>query len=610
MSDTISFKKQKLNDKAVEIKRPGPVQGKVKYVHSKDMPGAEETSVLIWTTDSGELFVGGGPGNSIKKISDIVIVPDIDVLPEIGVKDKLYVSASDAAIYFWTKDGYQQIGTGNGSGGTIQTKIFEYPAAAQFPPAGQAKAIYIAKDADFLYRFDETNEKYIQLARQSTDPAIAVKFDAINTALSNKVDKTAMSEYRAKANKIAEIDLDPAIVSKLNATASGYDDTTIKSRVSAVENSKTDKSYAEATYLKKTDKITETQLDNALQNKMITMQNNIANKADQSTVTGLQTNVADLTNNVSNLQTAVNSKADASTVANLQTNVDNLQTDVVGIGNHISNMQTDLTNVESALDQKANASDLASYRPIDEKITADDLDPAVTNQVGKVPAMEQQIADLLARVAALENVTTSKDVLSLVAVTSLSVANGTTFGNLLLPNKVTANLSDSTTTTLSVTWNSATYDGNTAGTYIIDGVLILPTDVTNSKSLQPSVQVTVQSQAGSGYEYEFSIIDPMNWSKTLDEIHPGLEIKDEEFYGPSLDTGDGGTVKVYYLGTEPTRQYSSDPKYVPNDLQHMTNGSLTSPTPDQFVSYDSSIRTISFGSGSLGTRVYKLVKTA
>lgn len=610
MSDTISFKKQKINDKAVEIKRPGPVQGKVKYVHSKDMPDAEEKSVLIWTTDSGELFVGGGAGNSIKKISDIVIVADIDVLPEIGVKEKLYVSAADATIYFWTKDGYQQIGTGNGSGGTIQTKIFEYPAAAQFPPAGQAKAIYIAKDADFLYRFDETNDKYIQLARQSTDPAIAVKFDAINTALSNKVDKTAMSEYRAKANKIAETDLDPAIISKLNTAASGYDDTAIKSRVSAVETSKTDKSYAESTYMKKTDKVAETQLDNALQNKMTTMQNNIANKADQSAVSGLQTTVTALTNNVSNLQTVVSSKADASTVANLQTNVGNLQIDVLGIGNHISNMQTDLTNVESALDQKANASDLASYRPIDEKITADDLDPAVTKQVDKVPTMEQQIADLLARVAALENVTTSKDILSLVAVTPLSVANGTTFGTLLLPNKVTANLSDSTTAALSVTWNSATYDGNTAGTYTIDGVLTLPTAVTNSKSLQPSVQVTVQSESGSGYEYEFSITDPMNWSKTLDEIHPGLEIKDEEFYGPSLDTGDGGTVKVYYLGTEPTRQYSSDPKYVPNDLQHVTNGSLTSPTPDQFVSYDSSIRTISFGSGSLGTRVYKLVKTA
>jgi hypothetical protein len=765
MSSVISFKNPKLQDKAVEIKRIGATPGILKYVLSKNMPSVEEKSVMIFTTDTAELFIGGGTGNPVKKVSDVIVVPNIDALPEIGLKEKLYVSAAESLLYFWTQEGYQQIGVGDGSGGIIQTKIFEYSKAAQFPPTGQIKAIYIAKDADFMYRYDEEAGRYVQLARQSTDPTIAAKFDAINIALIGKAEKTSLSDYRAKTDRVAESDLDPAtqaklnqnltryddsaiktrvtgvelnkadktqlsnyrqkaekiaqsdldlalsgkidsipapyndaqiksditalqnnktdksaliafrkssdkivetdlseaviakldkpayddsvvlaeltklneakidtvdaentyrkksnsireidlesaLVSKINTAAAGYDDTDLKTRMNGAEQNKTDKSYAESTYVKKTDKISETQFDSALATKLSNMQNMIANKADQSTVAAVQNNVGTLTSNVNNLQTAVNSKADASTVANLQNNVNTLQTDINSVTNHLSTIDVHLENLETKIDKKVDNSALVNYRPVTDKVTADDLAPSVKQEVVKVSVLEQTLADLLKRIAALENVATSKDILSLATVTPMTVAYGCSFASLLLPNKMTASLSDSTTASLRVTWNSATYNANIAGIYTIDGVLTLPSDVTNTKGFKPSVQVTVQPQAsGDSYSYEFSLTG-VDWDITLDQIHSGLQLTDEEFYGPSLDTGEGATVKVYYIGTEPTRQYSADPQYVPTDLQKLSNDTLTSPTPDQFASFDGSINTISFGNASLGTRVYKLVKTA
>jgi hypothetical protein len=759
MSSTISFKKQKLNDKSVEIKRIGALVGVLKYVLSKDIPATEEKSVLLVTTDTTELFVGGGLGNPLKKVSDIIVVADVGALPETGLKDKLYVSTADKAIYFWDENGFQQLGASGGSGGTIQTKIFEYDKAADFPATGQSKSIYITKDADYMYRFDVGANKYVQLARQSTDPTIAARFAAIDSAVlakaektdlggyrqktdkvtesdldvstaaklnqnlspyddralktrisgvelnkadktqlinyrqktdkvaqadldldlsgkidsipapyndtqvktdlaalqNNKADKTALSvfrktadsiqetdldssviaklnkpayddtlviqeitnldndkldkvdaanAYRKKSDVIKESDLDPAVALKLNLAAIGYDDSVLKSRVSTVESEKTDKTYAETTYLKKTDKIAESQLDPAFAGKVSTLQTQVANKADQSTVAGIQASVTGLTSNVNTLQTAVASKADGSTVANLQSNVNTLQSDINKTANHLATVEVGLSNVESKLSQKADASDLANYRSIDSKITATDLDTAVNSTINKVPTMEQTITTLLARVAALENVATSKNILSLATITPLNVAYGTLFSSLLLPNKVTATLSDSTSASLSVAWNSATYNANTAGIYTIDGVLTLPSYVTNTNNLKPTVQVTVAAApAASGWSYEFKLTQPTMTSITLNDIHTGLRFTDDEFYTD-------GAVKVYYIGTEPTRQYAANPKYVPNSTEVP---GITTPTPDGYIDFDSTLDdtkggTLYFSGGSLGTRVYKVVK--
>lgn len=844
MSATISFKKNKLKDKTVEIKRIGALPGVVKYVLKKDIPSVEEKSVMVYTTDTTELFIGGGAGQPLKRVSDIITVADVNALPEVGVKEKLYVSEADKVIYFWNgTDGFQQVGGGTGGGGSvIQTKIMEYPTAAEFPAEGQAKAIYIDKETDFLYRYDADTTKYIQLARQAADPTITAKFNAIDKALADKASKTDLSGYRARTDKLTEADLDPAtiaklntnlapyddsalksrisgvetskadkvalddyrkktdaiaeadldaglkgkidaipapyddsavkssisaldagkadksalldyrknsmkiteadldsaaqtklnapgyddtdikadvaalqadaatktelaaatadvlkktdkiaetsltpelvtkinaaatgyddsavkadiealktnaatktevadavadiadlqtkaatkdevtaatadmlkktdqigetnlapeVVSKLNAAATGYDDTALKGRVSAVEANKAEMTYTEATYLKKTDKISQEQLPTELTDKVSAIETDLGNKASKAEVTAVADNVTALT-------TEVNNKASKSDVTAVQTELGNVKTDLTAAKTDLATTKTDLATakadidaVETAVAGKADKSDLNNYRPVGEKITAADLDPTVTTEIQKVPTLETTVADLLARVAALETASpVSLTVKSIAAIAAKSVAYATAFGDLGLPTTVSITLSDNTTASASVAWESGSYSPSTAGIQTVTGVITPPTNVTNPSNLKATVSVTVAASTTAPFEYTFQFENPTDavTGMKLGDINPDLRFTTDEFY----ITND---IKVYYLGTAPTLQYKDSPIYVPTSIQASEGMAVTS--PDGYVDFDESDDPIwkggriYFSSGSMGTRVYKVVR--
>lgn len=72
-----------------------------------------------------------------------------------------------------------------------------------------------------------------------------------------------------------------------------------------------------------------------------------------------------------------------------------------------------------------------------------------------------------------------------------------------LPNTVGVTLSDTTTPSVPVTWDTAAvaFDGNTPGKYLFTGTLTLPTGVTNPRNLQANVNVIVKS-AGTGTDTE------------------------------------------------------------------------------------------------------------
>ena len=75
------------------------------------------------------------------------------------------------------------------------------------------------------------------------------------------------------------------------------------------------------------------------------------------------------------------------------------------------------------------------------------------------------------------------------------VAYGTAVSELNLPTEVEVTYTDGTTGTASVTWNTDSYDGNTAGDYTLEGTLSFADNITNPKNLTASVKVTVAKKA-------------------------------------------------------------------------------------------------------------------
>ncbi len=83
---------------------------------------------------------------------------------------------------------------------------------------------------------------------------------------------------------------------------------------------------------------------------------------------------------------------------------------------------------------------------------------------------------------------------------AITVANGTGLSKVGLPATVSIGLSDSTTSSAVVTWDSGTpvYNGNTAGTYVFSGTLGASNEYTNDNQLMASIQVVVKSAQSTG----------------------------------------------------------------------------------------------------------------
>lgn len=88
------------------------------------------------------------------------------------------------------------------------------------------------------------------------------------------------------------------------------------------------------------------------------------------------------------------------------------------------------------------------------------------------------------------------DVASVAPISDINVVYGTDFASVNLPTTITATMSDSTTQSVTVTWDSGTpaYDGNTPGTYVFSGTLTLPDNITNTNNVKASVNIIVAAQ--------------------------------------------------------------------------------------------------------------------
>lgn len=92
-------------NKQVDHTKPSLNLATLKYTTKKKITDAENEGVLVFTTDTGELFVGTGYDTFIKKISD-VFVGNYSDFPSVGVVDKIYLAVDEHKIYYWNKNRY------------------------------------------------------------------------------------------------------------------------------------------------------------------------------------------------------------------------------------------------------------------------------------------------------------------------------------------------------------------------------------------------------------------------------------------------------------------------------------------------------------------------
>lgn len=157
MAQTMRF----VNDKDSKQKTNSVVHkavfdaAQLKYGKTKALPKNEVHSILMYTEDTGELFMGMGGSSPIKKLSDVVVLPTVNDLPAPGVTDRLYIAQETNTMHYWDGAQYQTIGAAGGTSTiTVTPRIFEYDKKEDFPATGIAPAIYIEKQTGFLYRFE------------------------------------------------------------------------------------------------------------------------------------------------------------------------------------------------------------------------------------------------------------------------------------------------------------------------------------------------------------------------------------------------------------------------------------------------------------------------
>ena len=174
MAQTMHFTFGKNAKKNTVVRKATLDAASLKYGKSVALPDSEVHSVLIYTEDTGELFIGMGGGQPLKKLSNSLVFPTINDFPAPGVKQRLYVAEDTKSLYFWDGAQYQMIGGATGSTVTVTPRIFEYDDKADFPATGVGPAIYIEKNTGNMFRYD--NGKYEPIggtsAANSFGPAI------------------------------------------------------------------------------------------------------------------------------------------------------------------------------------------------------------------------------------------------------------------------------------------------------------------------------------------------------------------------------------------------------------------------------------------------------
>ena len=189
----------------------------------KFLPEREAASTMIYTQDTGEIFIGGGGSSPIRKLSEIKTLNTINELPAAGVEDRLYVAKETGSIHYWNGTEYKTLGLAGGSGDPIAVipRVIEFDSENDFPAKGISPAIYIARDTGVLYRYDADHGYKILCGSEVLDK-MSQDLDAVKETIRNvkemAVKKTDLDAFRKAADKITEADIDAALLEKIKVS--------------------------------------------------------------------------------------------------------------------------------------------------------------------------------------------------------------------------------------------------------------------------------------------------------------------------------------------------------------------------------------------------------
>ena len=79
----------------------------LKFGRTIAVPKIENHGVMIFTEDTGELFIGQGSSMPIKKLSSVRMFDSVKALPIPGVKDCLYIAMESNSMHFWDGKKYR-----------------------------------------------------------------------------------------------------------------------------------------------------------------------------------------------------------------------------------------------------------------------------------------------------------------------------------------------------------------------------------------------------------------------------------------------------------------------------------------------------------------------
>lgn len=588
MSNIIAFTKGNKNTAGKTYAKPALPVGILKYGTSNSLPDNEEASVMIFTQDTGEIYIGNDEGKKLKRVSDVVVGKTANDFPVPGLSEKLYVSETEKAIFFWTGTEYQLLG-GAGATISITPKVFVLNAQTEFPANGDEGALYIDKSTDTLHRFDKTSGKYVQVCKpvdvqQVLDRLQAVEQGVAKAAKQVDVDNMSKTLATAAANAADA----RAIASKADTNAASAaaaaekaladnkavndhmlnDIAALKKADELLSQSKADKTDLDL-YRKKADAIAEADLDANLVTLIKTNSGGTAydDKAVKDRLTKLEADIVskrDATDDVEelDLSPALAKKVNATTA--VEARVKTLED-----AGYATLVYTEATYVKKT-----------------DKISKDQLADAITNDLNKVPGMETLVNSLTSKIKELEaNIAAIKANLPVKKIQILSVEKmkidpafysapyNTSFETVSthLPKTATAKLSDGTSKEMTVTWKSNAYVPTKVGVQTIEGDIVTTDTVGNDGAFVAKCDVTVSEQQAATWEYRFSTslgVQRVN----LSDIHPGLTFTEEEFLGETETSP--RAVKVYMIdnttGTEVLKEVPA----------RDDNNNLNGPSPD------------------------------
>ena len=169
----------------------------IKRGNAATLPLYDDSYALVYTEDTGELFMTLGRGSTVRKLSDTVLYSSVNDFPARGVKNRLYIAEDSKSLHFWDGSAYQSVSGGEGGASvTVKPYVVEFENKAAFPESGAAATIYIDKSPGALYRSE--GSAYAKLGH-STD---------VTAALASKADKDSVytkSEIDTKLANVATI---------------------------------------------------------------------------------------------------------------------------------------------------------------------------------------------------------------------------------------------------------------------------------------------------------------------------------------------------------------------------------------------------------------------